>query len=533
MIASFFSLAMTTPARQLTFRRVAVGHAVLVCLLVMVPLGGNDSAAMPMVGQLLLMLGLVEGAALIGWRLTQLPKSLALEFLLVSPLQPRRVFLAESMVGICRFLLIQLTGIPFLCLLTLGGLADLLDVVVLVLVPSSWGVVLGLGLTAWVYEPQFYRRIGELFGLFGVLVYLVIGIIAGENLRLWLEQLPPSLGAFLFDAVFAFHQLNPFGIIRYWFASDRSAWLALERVTTWTIVAVVAATIVGIRAACRLKPHFHELHYQPIQSERPAELDAIGERPLSWWAVKRVLQYSGRVNLWLAVGFAFAYAAFTAAGDSWPAWMGRLVFQLFETWGGPAMVATALVVLAAVPAVYQFGLWDSTVTDRCQRLELLLLTELQGTDYAHAAFRAAWTRGRGYLLGCTALWLAMTYAGRMTWLDMLAATLGAAAYWFFAFAIGFRGFTTGNQSNGIASVVTLGFPLLLYFLLKFGLTFPAAMLPTGLVFLPARTGLSWEWPIGFVLTVAVSALIFKNNLTNCVAQLHRWYETNQGRAKVG
>ena len=47
-----------------------------------------------------------------GWRLTQIPKSQALEFLLVSPLRPRRLFLAEALVGLTRLALVTLSGLP-------------------------------------------------------------------------------------------------------------------------------------------------------------------------------------------------------------------------------------------------------------------------------------------------------------------------------------------------------------------------------------------------------------------------------------
>ena len=44
---------------------------------------------------------------------------------------------------------------------------------------------------------------------------------------------------------------------------------------------------------------------------------------------------------------------------------------------------------SAVPAAFQYGLWDSTVRDRCRRLELLLLTDLDGGRYWHASLAAA------------------------------------------------------------------------------------------------------------------------------------------------
>src|SRR5262249_59710006 len=112
--------------------------------------------------------------------------------------------------------------------------------------------------------------------------------------------------------------------------------------------------------------------------------------------VKRVTQDAGRANLWLAGGFGLLYAAYTVAGPHWPPWMGRLVFIIVDQkMGGIPVLAAALVVLAAVPAAWQYGLWDSNAMDRCRRLELLLLTELEARDYWDAATAAAWRRGRG------------------------------------------------------------------------------------------------------------------------------------------
>ena len=39
------------------------------------------------------------------------------------------------------------------------------------------------------------------------------------------------------------------------------------------------------------------------------------------------MEYSGRVNIWLAGGFGLLYAAYLLAGDHWPPWMGRVVFD--------------------------------------------------------------------------------------------------------------------------------------------------------------------------------------------------------------
>src|SRR5262249_49174741 len=137
------------------------------------------------------------------------------------------------------------------------------------------------------------------------------------------------------------------------------------------------------------------------------------DRPLAWWAVRRVTEYSGRINLWLAGGFGILYALYTLAGPNWPAWLGRQVFVMCDQFGGIPGLATGLIVLAAVPASFQYGLWDSSAQDRCGRLELLLLTHLQGEDYWDAAAAAAWRRGRGYFGVAVLLWAAAAISGRV------------------------------------------------------------------------------------------------------------------------
>src|SRR5262245_57848344 len=102
MLVPFFSLAMAAPARQAAFRRTAVAHLVFVSAAVGVVLMSPDPSVLQMLGYGLLGAGIVEGAVLLGWRMAQLPKSPALEFLLASPVHPRRVFLAEALVGLGR-----------------------------------------------------------------------------------------------------------------------------------------------------------------------------------------------------------------------------------------------------------------------------------------------------------------------------------------------------------------------------------------------------------------------------------------------
>ena len=115
--------------------------------------------------------------------------------------------------------------------------------------PAVWGIVAGLGLTAWIYEPKRVRRIGELIAMAGVLVYLVVGVLAAENLRLWLESLPPTLGEFLFDSVMYMHAMNPFGVLRYWFSVDSSPVVAWHRFEELNFAALAICILLALRPA--------------------------------------------------------------------------------------------------------------------------------------------------------------------------------------------------------------------------------------------------------------------------------------------
>src|SRR4051794_21752735 len=96
---AFCKLAMVAPQRQRAFRATALTHVLALSILLMVTALTRRGINALVLGNVLLVAGIVEGALLIGWRLTQLPKSQALEFLLVSPFRPARVACAEALVG--------------------------------------------------------------------------------------------------------------------------------------------------------------------------------------------------------------------------------------------------------------------------------------------------------------------------------------------------------------------------------------------------------------------------------------------------
>src|SRR4029077_7793887 len=96
------------------------------------------------------------------------------------------------------------------------------------------------------------------------------------------------------------------------------------------------------------------------------------------------------------------------------------------------------------------------VTDRCRRLELLLLTELDGSDYWTASAAAAWRRGRGYFSFAVILWVAAFIAGKATLGSVMIAAISGVLLWAFYFTLGFCSFARGRQANGLGSLLTLG-----------------------------------------------------------------------------
>src|SRR5262249_28652472 len=158
----------------------------------------------------------------------------------------------------------------------------------------------------------------------GTSIYLVVGVLAGEHLAAWLRCLPADAGLWVVNGIEGFHRYNPFAVVQFWF--HEPAYVSGERMLVVEIVALVAVACLLIRTAGRLHGHFHERHYQPVLSNRDARRGTPGDQPLSWWAVRRVTQYSGRVNLWLAAGFGCLYSLYTLAGPRWPSWLGRSVF---------------------------------------------------------------------------------------------------------------------------------------------------------------------------------------------------------------
>jgi hypothetical protein len=244
------------------------------------------------------------------------------------------------------------------------------------------------------------------------------------------------------------------------------------------------------------------------------------------------MEYSGRVNLWLAGGFAMIYAAYLVAGDHWPGWMGRGVFMLFDRVGGAPAFVVGLMVLAAVPAAFQYGLWDHTIQDRCRRLELLLLTDIAPLDYWHAAWAAAWRRGRGYfMVGVILIGSIILSEGGTSeaFVRGAAALASAALLWTLAFTLGFWAFSRGAQANGLGMLLTVGLPFATFALMRSDLSGLAGLTPPGSVFLALTEGPSGWWGLGPILFAGITLFLTHKSLRCCDATLREWYDQNQGK----
>lgn len=526
MIGVFFQIGMRAPGRQFGFRRAAIAWALFVGLLVTLEVEGV--VGLTAVAQMLLIGGIVAGASLIGWRLTQLPKSQSLEFLLASPVEPRGLFLSEAIVGICRMTLVLSAGVPCLTLMLIFGRAELPDMIPLLLAPWVWAVVTGIGLTTWAYESRRVRRVGEIVALAGILAYLVVGVLIGEKIVAWLATLPTGLAQLSLRVIVGMHEWNPFAVQDVWFNPRFHPMVALERIASVALFGVALAIVFTVRSAWRLKGHFHDRHYRPLVDVTPTSPLGSSDAPLTWWAVHRVMEYSGRLNLYLAGGFGAVYAAYLLAGPRWPDCLGQMVFVIVEQAGGVAAVTTGLVLLAAVPAAFQYGLWDSTTQDRLRRLELLLLTQLRGRDYWNAAAAAAWRRGRGYFVIAATLWMAALIAGRMTLASLGLVAASGVLLWSLYFMVGFRAFAGGYQSSGLASLMVIGLPTATWLLVRTGWPAVASILPPGSVYLSQMP----NWSAGLIIMPVVVGLIVlarsKSAIEECDASLRTWYDRNHG-----
>src|SRR5207247_6708543 len=115
--------------------------------------------------------------------------------------------------------------------------------------PWTCGAVTGLGLLAWAYDRQTVRRWAERVMLVLIVIYLVVGVLAGEHLADWIKRLPEPLGQFVLLGFEAFDRYNPFAVLRFWLEERSLA--AWDRLLGVEGTALMAAGLLVIRDAGR------------------------------------------------------------------------------------------------------------------------------------------------------------------------------------------------------------------------------------------------------------------------------------------
>jgi hypothetical protein len=434
----------------------------------------------------------------------------------------------EQAVGLGQLAALSLSGVPVLALLAGWGWLPTWSVLLLPMQGLLWGSVIGFGLVAWAYELAAVRRWCERM-MAGVLaLYFVIGGLAGEHTLPLLRSIPVVGDGFV-ECLWSLHWHHPFSLMqRLDAAADPDVWLGW----LWTSgVGCVLAIAFLLRSASRLESHYVERHYCPRDAQARGRRGSIGDAPLSWWAVRRVREYAGRANLYLAAGAAFLYAAYLVLGPHWPTWLGTRVFQIFDQQGGVATMTTVLVLLASVPAAYQYGLWDSSKTDRCRRWEHLLPTSLEPVDYEQASWAASWARGRGYFYSAMVLWFAGAVSGRLTWMQVLMAMGSAWMLLLIYFVIGFRAFARRGDGTTVGFLLCVMLPTAVWGLSASGSESWARWLPPGLVYY-SMVDSTWATPLGVSLMAALtcSVYVLSRTLRSFNQDIRRSFEADLLRA---
>ena len=125
--------------------------------------------------------------------------------------------------------------------------------------------------------------------------------------------------------------------------------------------------------------------------------------------------------------------------------------------------------------------------------------------------------------------MSLAVAARLAWLAAVASAFVGLCLWAFSFAVGFRAFSTGRQSSGLASGLTLGLPLLLVLLSRANLDSLAAFVPTAACYLPLKNGMTESWAAGVAVTLAATIWLTDRGLSRSDRELRRWFDVNQGR----
>jgi|GEM_PF-911096 len=428
-----------------------------------------------------LAMGVLIGGSLTGWRATQLPKTRASEFYLITPVSDWVIVGGEILSGMLRSAYVLLAAAaPVVGWLWGAGWISPAQVAALAFLPVSIGWATGIGITVVAYEPIRVRKFFEGLMLVLVLVYLIgfgfaaLPILQGLNSGL--------VTYFNTDLLTVIRMLSP----RRLLATDGGQDLTLgSYVFGFVVLVLIGCGLAVWRLVHRLRPHYLEEIFGQQRSQKDY-LKPIGANPLSWWTARRVSRFRGRVNLYLGWATILLYSSWLLLGDHWPSYLGTGVMISFKQLGGAVMLGISALQFGLVPVAFLSGLWDSTVQLRIGRLELLLATPLSPREYLEGCIAAGWTRAKGYLPAVVVVWFAGAYAGNYSWTAFAALLVLGVIYTVLFFAIAFRQFArvAGDRAAATWGIgMSVAWPLASCALLALNLGRAAALTPLGGMYL--------------------------------------------------
>ncbi len=524
----FFVLAGRSPTRQYLWRWMICLHFFVLISAAFVPTSFRRGE---LIGHALLLVSIVEAAILIGWRLAQWPKHQAIELLLTSPLSGPACIAAELLIGTVQMLFLTVASLPIFMLLkfttpirTRSDQQLLVETINPLIIPFSmmWGLTLGMGIVWWAYERREVRRVLEKISMAGVLTFIIGGAMIGKQSIALLNRMPDLPAKIIQTVLGLTYDLNPFVVIQH--IHFPYAELAPKHAVMSGLVSLGMLAFFCLRILFRLKPHYIDYHYGPGRGKLQGKRGTIGDWPLTWHAVRRVSRYSGLANVYLAGGFSLLFSGMLIVGPAnWPTWAGRDVLLMFEQIFGVTGIMTGLVLLAAVPAAYQFGLWDPSPTERLKKLELLLLTDLQPRDFLAASWSASAHRGGWYLSFALILLAAGNWAGRFTPMQatlILMAMIGLIGLYF---AIGFY-FLARTTSTLVGMTLCVVFPALTYFDMTRSGGSLGQFLPTGTL-TGAIQNPTWLLAGIVILQASVAIGLLIHATRQLDTQLRQWYSS--------